>query len=195
MTRKLIFIIGNSGSGKDTVADYMCQKYGYHKVPSYTTRPKRKDERDGDTHVFVHWGGVAHRPDVWCTLHGETMLTMTYFAGHYYFASQQQLLAHEKMIYIIDEKGLLDILQDRYKLRWLQENFHYEVWHLLRPDNDTDYSRQLRDQGRIALADEMYDRTLHNIHDLDYLLSAVDAAVLHSEEDAELQQQEGQQEG
>ena len=40
-------LIGESGSGKDTIVNYMCNRYGYTKVISNTTRPMRtNDEND-----------------------------------------------------------------------------------------------------------------------------------------------------
>ena len=50
--RKIVFlVIGRSGCGKDTLVNYMCQKYGLKKLKSYTTRPQRPNEED--THIFI----------------------------------------------------------------------------------------------------------------------------------------------
>lgn len=54
MSKKLIFLLGKTSSGKDTVAKYLEEKYGYKPVCSYTTRPKRNYEVDGVQHYFVN---------------------------------------------------------------------------------------------------------------------------------------------
>lgn len=50
--KRLIFIIGKTNSGKDTVADYLYDKYRVNSVCSFTTRPKRDYEIDGVQHYF-----------------------------------------------------------------------------------------------------------------------------------------------
>lgn len=49
----LTIIFGLSGSGKSTLAEYLQRFYGYKKVVTYTTRPKRPNEVDGVDYHFV----------------------------------------------------------------------------------------------------------------------------------------------
>lgn len=49
--RPILLITGKSGVGKDTIADYLCDSFGYTKVKSYTTRQPRYEGED--THIFV----------------------------------------------------------------------------------------------------------------------------------------------
>lgn len=51
--KALIFIVGKTSSGKDTLADYISDTYGIPLVVSYTTRLKRDYETDGKEHFFV----------------------------------------------------------------------------------------------------------------------------------------------
>ena len=46
-----ILLVGKSGSGKNTVQDYLVKKYGLKPLLSYTTRAKRYPEED--THTFI----------------------------------------------------------------------------------------------------------------------------------------------
>jgi len=42
--KKFIIIVGKSASGKTTLADYLCKRFGYRKYKTTTTRPMRKGE-------------------------------------------------------------------------------------------------------------------------------------------------------
>ena len=43
--------MAESGAGKDTLVNRLCEETGLKKIISYTTRPRRTNE--GDTHIFV----------------------------------------------------------------------------------------------------------------------------------------------
>ena len=47
-----LIISGPTGVGKDTVANIIIEKYGAKKLTSFTTRPKREDDKEGD-YVFL----------------------------------------------------------------------------------------------------------------------------------------------
>lgn len=49
----MIVLIGKSGSGKSTIADILCNKFGFNKVVTTTTRPKRKGEKQNIDYHFV----------------------------------------------------------------------------------------------------------------------------------------------
>lgn len=49
----MIVLIGKSGSGKTTMANILCEKFGYHKVVTTTTRPMRKNEKQDIDYHFV----------------------------------------------------------------------------------------------------------------------------------------------
>lgn len=52
---KTIFVIlcGAMASGKDSVMNILVDKYGYHKMVSYTTRPRREGEIEGVDYFFL----------------------------------------------------------------------------------------------------------------------------------------------
>lgn len=49
----MIILVGESGSGKSTIEKILSDKYGYEKTVSYTTRPARKEEKDGVDYHFI----------------------------------------------------------------------------------------------------------------------------------------------
>lgn len=96
--RKIVFlVIGRSGSGKDTLVNYMCQKYGLKKLKSYTTRPPRQNEED--THIFISPEEVQKYQD--------DIIAYTKIGEFEYFATKSQL--KDINFYIIDPKGVQDL--------------------------------------------------------------------------------------
>lgn len=99
--KKLICIVGETARGKDTLADILNKEYGYRKVVSYTTRPKRKIETEGVEHYFVN-KFEAQRLKKWSKIVAHTVI------GEYeYFATAEEL--NKSDIYIIDPAGLVDL--------------------------------------------------------------------------------------
>lgn len=49
----MIVIVGESASGKSSVADYLSKEFGYEKVVTYTTRKPRDYEVDGKDYHFI----------------------------------------------------------------------------------------------------------------------------------------------
>lgn len=90
--KKKIFIVGRSGSGKDTYAKIL-EKMGYKGVCSYTTRKRRPNE--GDTHRFISKEDVDKYPN---------KIAYTEINGESYFATKEQL--EEADFYIIDPNGI-----------------------------------------------------------------------------------------
>lgn len=88
-----IMIVGRSGSGKDTVASYLTNKYGLKQLCSTTTRPRRYPGED--THIFVSEDEANTMTD---------RVAETVINGYQYFATRQQL--EECDVYVIDPAGL-----------------------------------------------------------------------------------------
>lgn len=95
-TPKLL-LVGASGSGKNTVQDYLVQKYGLKPLLSYTTREKRFS--DENTHTFI-----ATEEEYESIIKNEEVLAYTLYNGYHYFATKKQL--EESDVYIIDADGV-----------------------------------------------------------------------------------------
>lgn len=50
---KILYIMGKSSSGKDTIYNILKQKLDVNTYVMYTTRPMREDEVDGETYIFI----------------------------------------------------------------------------------------------------------------------------------------------
>lgn len=119
--RKIVFlVIGRSGSGKDTLVNYMCQKYGLKKLKSYTTRPPRQNEED--THIFISPEDVEkYRDDI---------IAYTKIGEFEYFATKSQL--KDINFYIIDPKGI----QDLENIPNLKEEFNFIKLFIYLPEKE-----------------------------------------------------------
>ena len=49
----IIVLLGASGSGKSTIENIISENYGFEKIISFTTRPKRDTEVDGKDYYFT----------------------------------------------------------------------------------------------------------------------------------------------
>jgi len=96
--KQIICIIGKSGSGKSTIANWLKNKFNLNILPSYTTRAKRVGEQDGVEHKFIS------RPKFIAIMDSGDMVAYTKFNGKYYGATKEQLFIND--IYIIDTQGL-----------------------------------------------------------------------------------------
>lgn len=149
-----IILIGASGSGKDTIANYLNKTYNLTTVKSYTTRPKRTP--DEDTHTFVDF-------EEYQKIKEKDKIAETYYNEHRYCATIQQL--ENADIYIIDKKGL-DTLRKLYKKPF--KVFYIDV------NEEERYKRLcIRDNEKKAKERILNDRKLFNDIHFDYYINGM----------------------
>lgn len=103
--KNIYLIVGKSGSGKDTIVNALCEKYGYKRLISYTTRHQRSDPADEKSHIFVDM------EDYRCDRDNGQIVAETFYNGNYYWATKKQV--DESDLYIIDIPGVKSI-RERY---------------------------------------------------------------------------------
>lgn len=91
----IVAIVGPSGSGKTSLARFVGRALGLPVVCSYTTRPKRNGEINGEDHYFVNDEDMPSK---------EKMLAYTKFGGYHYWTLKSQV--DGTAIYVVDEEGL-----------------------------------------------------------------------------------------
>ena len=96
---KFLLLVGKSGSGKDTIAKILSDKYGLRQLKSYTTRPRRFTTED--THTFV-----TKLPEETETV---KFIAYTEFNGFEYCATNVQV--ENSDIYVIDPDGVLYFME------------------------------------------------------------------------------------
>lgn len=152
--RNILFIVGKSGSGK-TLSSKLIQ--GFPKwitITSYTSRPKRIDEFDDIDHHFTEYT-EEHRKDT---------AAYTLYGGHHYWTRWRQFNIPRNLVYVIDEKGLIDFMpkitqtRNAYVLKLTRDNL-----------GDVSEERKIRDKERIELPNEYFDFIVQNNSDKDAL--------------------------
>ena len=92
----LLLIVGKTASGKDSLANKLCERTGLKAITSYTTRPRRENE--GGTHIFT-----TEEEYEQMRLEGR-VAAYTQISGYHYWTTTDQL--YENDIYIIDYLGI-----------------------------------------------------------------------------------------
>ena len=117
MNNEIIIICGFTGSGKDTISKEL-EKQGYNFIISTSTRPMRKDEKEGNPYFFT------------TNKEFETMITNNEFIEYrkyntiqnnknavwYYGVHKNQIQKNKKYVVVLDPQGTLDF-KSTYKDR------------------------------------------------------------------------------
>lgn len=92
----LLCLLGESASGKDSLAHELSMRNGYKQLISYTTRPRRQNE--GDTHIFSSAGEFEKM------LAEKAVAAYTCIGEFKYWSTLDQI--YNTDIYLIDPAGL-----------------------------------------------------------------------------------------
>lgn len=95
----LLCVMGRTASGKDALANKLCERTGLKLITSYTTRPQRVNE--GDTHIFTTKEAYDK------ALADGNMAAYTEIAGNVYWTTIDQL--YDNDVYIIDPVGVQNL--------------------------------------------------------------------------------------
>lgn len=148
--KKILCIVGTSGSGKTTVSLLLKERLDANIICSYTTRPMRDGETNGKEHIFITDSELPSHDD---------MLAYTYFGGYHYFATHEQVHG-DCSVYVIDEIGL-DELKSRFSERYDIRSILIIRPQTMRSDNGVDTNRMDRDLNR-DLSYERFDDIIMN---------------------------------
>lgn len=151
MRQMIVCIVGPSGSGKTTLANIASKELNIPTLCSYTTRPKRENEINGIDHFFVSKEEMPTK---------DKMLAYTKFGDYEYWASIEQIPIDKPIIYVIDEKGLLMLIEewgDKYEI----------VSMLIKRDKKllietVGEERVKRDHSRVKIDEDSYNAVISN---------------------------------
>lgn len=160
-------IFGPSGSGKTSLAEHLRHTYGYKKIVTYTTRPRRKGERSGVSYYFLSHKEFADK------IENGFFAEYTSFSPHgviqWYGTSRDSLLdAPDKSVLVLEPSGIKSLLEQGYPLRlvYLNEDQTTCVLHLHeRGDDIVEIARRMAYDLPLFRELEVYLK----MHDISYL--------------------------
>lgn len=98
----ILFIVGKTRSGKDTLAKELSKNNSMKPIVSYTTRPKRDNETNGIEHWFI----TKEEMEIIKTTQPMIAYTINEKTGIEYCATLQSLESDKNYTYIINPDGV-----------------------------------------------------------------------------------------
>jgi guanylate kinase len=145
----ILCIVGESGTGKTTAADYIEETYGINMIRSYTDRLRRPEE--GDCHTFI-------TEEDFDAIDDEEMVAFTNFRGYRYCCLHEDI--QQLNTYVIDEVGyaMINMLfGDVYDIKGLR--IHRDRGKRVK---DVGWGRIRGDKDRFHFPDKMFDFIIVN---------------------------------
>lgn len=176
MNNTLYLLVGQSGSGKTTMADQMELAYGYKAVQSYTTRPRRYDNETG--HIFLSDEEFNKLTDI---------VAYTDYNGFRYCTTAEQL--DKSKVYVIDVPGV-EYLLEKYNninrpivVLYFDTNTKTRVLRMIdRGDSDANIVARLLEDGE----DNWYDQLLSVCHRYDNKFKWLDVHKINANKNKKL---------
>lgn len=151
--KKLICIVGETASGKDTIARIFKEKYGLKAVCSYTTREPRPGETYGEEHYFVSKEEFDKIRDTRrIVAYTKIESPKSGVEGYEYCTTYDECLQSD--IYVIDPKGI----------EYLQSNFPEIQLSIIYIYADKDV-RKMRALRRDPRGEKAFDDRYANEHE------------------------------
>ncbi len=160
----LLCLMGRTASGKDTLAQRLCERTGLRQVISYTTRDRRTNE--GDTHIFISDDEYQKLED------SGRIAAFTKIGPYKYCCTIDQL--YENDVYVIDPIGVqhlreLDLPNLRLVTVYINTPDDVRKARAINQRGDdrlTFMKRDMaeRDQFRAMLRNADFDYAISNIH-------------------------------
>jgi guanylate kinase len=172
--RRIICIMGETASGKDTISKYIMKNFGVQPVVSFATRPMRDGEVNGREHVFItpeKMAEIRKTQDVFAYTKIEDK-TKTNVDGYEYCATLQTLPEGD-IIYVIDPNGVnymknSPAIMEKVELLVLYIYVPYEIRKERAQKSRSDFERfeirckQEEVQFRTMLEEKNYDYIIEN---------------------------------
>lgn len=133
---KILGFVGPSGCGKDTAAQYIGKKKGFHLVTLCTTRPKRDTEKGDEYHFFESDMFLAE------VLNGN-MINAQEFRGWYYGVSIEDLVENEVNVMAMNNEMVEQMMETpnkniNLKVVYIETNSKQRLLHILKREDEPD---------------------------------------------------------
>lgn len=181
----MIVLLGKTCSGKDTIQNKLIEN-GYRKIVTYTTRPPRPKEKDGETYNFIP--EIEFKGKVAAGFFAEYKSYDTKFGKWYYGCAKEDISnSTDKDVIILTPEGLKDvshlIQSDKIVSFYIYANNKTITDRLLkRGDNKSEAARRVsRDNEDFKGIDAYVDKIVYN-NDSDNLDDVISKIITYSEE-------------
>ena len=158
--KNIYCIIGESGTGKTTIAETLCKRHNLTELNSYTTRPQRYPDERG--HTFVTGLTFDQIKEQFPERVAETI-----FDGNMYWATRQQI--DESDLYVIDPYGVGTLKANYHGWKNIRVIYlkcpKFERVRRMRKRGDTDEQIEARikhDEAAFADAMNVADTVIYN---------------------------------
>lgn len=181
----LAVLIGKTCSGKTAIADELVKR-GYKKVVTYTSRPKRKGEKDGKDYHFISKEDFLQGIDTQFFMEYKTYQVPNdewYYGTSY--DSLEKTDGEDKYAIILTLDGYKDFLSNcniRHRSFYIYAN-HKTILHRLKERKDTNDSIERRmnhDDKDFKMAEYLVDKVVYN-NDDNCLLEVVEKIMKYME--------------
>lgn len=163
MKPTIIAIVGASGSGKTHLSKLLQNELNIYSIVSFTTRPKRESEIDGQDYYFVN-----HKPQIpFCDI-----LTETRFGEYDYYALREQVPPTGICTYIVEESGV-ESLKKIHGHRFNIVTAYVKATEDTLTQRSIDPKRIERDNNRKKLPLDDYDIVIGNNDSLEEFEEAI----------------------
>lgn len=115
----MIILVGESGSGKSTIERILEEKYGYKRTISYTTRPPRKDEKDGVDYYFITEDEFVDK------FHNKFFVETGAYNGWFYGTTREQYT--DNTVCVLTPHGLRQIMKNIKDESIAKNSFYIKV--------------------------------------------------------------------
>ena len=110
MDKTLIIICGKTASGKTRIVSELVKNHGFKKIITFTTRPKRENEKEGIDYHFI--SDEDFKQKIQDGFFAEWKIYKTKFGEWYYGTSLEDLEnADEKSVIILTPDGYRDVVK------------------------------------------------------------------------------------
>lgn len=187
--KKIICIMGETASGKDTIAKYITKILGIKQVVSYTTRPMRSNEQNGREHWFISKEEMAEIKKnqhmfAYTCIEDKTRSNV----DGYEYCTTLESLTEDVFIYIIDPNGVEymrsnDDIMNNIELLVLYVYVPYEEREMRAKSSRSDFekfeirNKQESAQFEKARNEKAYDVLVENMNFDSACKTALDAVI------------------
>ena len=160
--KRIICLIGKSGSGKTIAADYLQDTYKMKALESWTDRPERYPGEGSHTYITRTEFDKIKESD---------MIAYTKFGNNRYCCVHSDL--EQNNIYVIDPTGLQGLITNFQGLYDIVSVYIHRDEHL----RNVSQERKDRDNGMYFLPDDYYDYHIYNNDNIKTLHDTLDTII------------------